>query len=51
MLGGHLGAGALKKVTKDAHLRDRCVALVSLSGLFLCFAFASAFKTSNSSSI
>jgi hypothetical protein len=44
-----LGAGALKKVTKDAHHRDRCIVLVSLSGLFL--SFTSAFKISNTSSI
>jgi hypothetical protein len=48
---GHLGFGNLKKMAKDRHLRDGCVALVLSGGLFLSFSSASAFKTSNTSSI
>jgi hypothetical protein len=43
-LGGHLVASVLKKLTKDAHLRARCLALVWSSGLLFSIASAFAFK-------
>jgi hypothetical protein len=47
-VGGHLEACTLKKLAKDAHLRARCVTLVSLSSCVI-FASASAFQNSNTS--